>query len=54
VTILVNGGARPVSCELTAPSALHSTTLWGASGTTPTGIENVSLPPQATLVQLWK
>jgi hypothetical protein len=54
VTILVNGGTRPASCELTVPSALHSTTLWGASGTARTGIENVSLPPDATLVQLWK
>ena len=54
VTVVVNGGARQVSCELAVPSALHSTTLWGASGTARTGIEDVPLPPEATLVQLWK
>ena len=44
VTILVNGGTRPAGCELTVPSDLHLTTLWGASGSARTGIENLSCP----------
>ena len=54
VTILVNGEARPVSCAMTVPPALHSTTLWGMTGNARTGTEDVSLPPGATQVQLWK
>ena len=54
VTILANGGEQPVSCALTVPPALHSTTLWGMTGNARTGTEDVSLPAGATQVQLWK
>jgi beta-galactosidase len=54
VTILVNGEAQPVSCAMTVPPALHSTTLWGMTGSAHTGTEDVSLPAGATQIQLWK
>jgi beta-galactosidase len=54
VTILVNGEARPVSCAMTVPPALHSTTLWGTAGIARIGVEDVSLQAGATQVQLWK
>jgi beta-galactosidase len=54
VTILANGSARPVSCSMKVPGPLHGTALWGTAGVTESGVENVTLPAGATVVQLWK
>jgi hypothetical protein len=56
VTILTNGGSKAVACDMTFSPSLHPTTLWGSMAAAPSGTqdEEITLQPEATLVQLWK